>query len=235
VVAKFRREIIWQATHAKYQELFARRAAPASWIKRAFDVAVSATSLVALSPVIAASALAIRMTMGAPVLFRHDRPGKDGKLFTLYKFRTMRQPKPGERVWYRTDEERLTKLGQFLRNTNLDELPQLINVLRGDISVIGPRPLLEEYLARYTPEQARRHAVRPGITGWAQVHGRRTLKFSKRIEYDLWYIDHWSLWLDLKILALTVKSLFEDEGMIYGQTPEDVDDLGLVPDRRAEH
>ncbi len=234
VLAKFRPEILWEATYVKYGELVAKHRKRGRWLKRAFDVAASGAALVALSPVIGACAAAIRVTMGTPVLFRHERPGLDGKLFTLYKFRTMRAPRPGEGVWYRTDEERLTRLGHFLRSTSLDELPGLFNVLRGDMSLVGPRPLLKEYLPRYTPEQHRRHSVRPGITGWAQVHGRRAIKFSKRIEHDLWYIDNWSPWLDLEILALTVKGLFVDEGMIYGQTVEEVDDLGLVPDRPAK-
>jgi lipopolysaccharide/colanic/teichoic acid biosynthesis glycosyltransferase len=200
-------------------------------VKRAFDISVSAAGLVVLSPLLLASAGAIRATMGSPVLFTHERPGRGEKLFTLFKFRTMRAPKEGEGVWFRTDEERLSPLGRFLRSSSIDELPELWNVLRGDMSLVGPRPLLSEYLPRYTPEQRRRHDVRPGITGWAQVHGRQTIMFSKRLDYDLWYVDNWSLWLDVKILLLTVRDVLGSKGVIPGQNVDDVDDLGLVPDR----
>ncbi|MCX5743414.1 MAG: sugar transferase [Proteobacteria bacterium] len=240
VLTSFRPELLWEATVAKYRALVAPRPRPSlltraqGATKRAFDLAVSATALAALAPVIAGAALAVRASMGSPVLFSHVRPGKDGKLFTLFKFRTMRAPRADDKeIWFRSDEDRLTRVGRFLRSSSIDELPGLLNVLRGDMSLVGPRPLLKEYLARYTPEQHRRHAVRPGITGWAQVHGRQTIKFSKRIEYDLYYVDHWSLWLDLKILAMTVRDVFVAKGVIPGQNVDDVDDLGLVPDRPA--
>lgn len=199
-------------------------------MKRAIDMTVSATGLCVLAPVLAATAAAVRLTMGSPVIFAHQRPGRGGKLFTLYKFRTMRAPREGE-VYFRTDEERLTRLGRFLRSSSIDELPELWNVLRGDMSLVGPRPLLTEYLQRYTPEQHRRHEVRPGITGWAQVHGRQTVMFSKRLEYDLWYVDNWSLGVDLKILLMTARDVFLSKGVIPGQNVDDVDDVGLVPDR----
>jgi len=199
-------------------------------LKRAMDVTLSASALGVLAPVLGATAVAIRATMGSPVLFAHKRPGLHGELFTLYKFRTMRAPREGE-VYFRTDEERLTALGRFLRRSSIDELPELWNVLRGDMSLVGPRPLLTEYLERYTPEQNRRHEVRPGITGWAQVNGRQTIKFSKRLEHDVWYVDHWSVWLDFKILLMTVKDVFASSGVIPGQNVDDVDDVGLTPDR----
>jgi sugar transferase EpsL len=198
--------------------------------KRMFDVAVSASALVVLSPLLAATAVAIRATMGSPVLFSHERPGRRERPFTLYKFRTRRSTRPGE-VYFRTDEDRLTKLGRFLRSSSIDELPELWNVLRGDMSLVGPRPLLTEYLPRYSPEQHRRHEVRPGITGWAQVNGRQTAMFSKRLEHDVWYVDHWSLLLDVKILAMTVRDVFGSKGVIPGQNVDDVDDVGLTPDR----
>ncbi len=198
--------------------------------KRILDVAISATALVVLSPVLVATAAAVRATMGSPVIFSHRRPGRGERLFTLYKFRTMRAPREGE-VYFRTDEDRLTKLGRFLRSSSIDELPELWNVLRGDMSLVGPRPLLTEYLERYSPEQRRRHEVRPGITGWAQVHGRQTSMFSKRLEHDVWYVDHWGLWIDLKILAMTVRDVFAASGVISGQNVDDVDDVGLTPDR----
>jgi lipopolysaccharide/colanic/teichoic acid biosynthesis glycosyltransferase len=172
-------------------------------VKRALDVAGAAVGLVVLSPVMAATAVAVRATLGRPVLFRQVRPGLGGRPFTILKFRTMREPRPGE-VWYLTNEQRLGRLGRFLRNTSLDELPELWNVLRGEMSLVGPRPLLVHYLETYTPEEARRHDVRPGITGWAAVNGRHAIRFKERLALDVWYVDHWSLGLDLRILARTV-------------------------------
>ena len=238
VIASFRPERIAELTYDKYRELVAA-VAPRRGMKlgqraakRAFDIIASAAGLAVLSPVLLGSAAAIRATMGSPVLFTHVRPGRDGKLFELYKFRTMRAPSEHDRsVWFRSDEERLTPLGRFLRSSSIDELPELWNVLRGDMSIVGPRPLLKEYLERYTPEQHRRHEVRPGITGWAQVHGRQAIKFSKRLEHDVWYVDHWSIWLDLVILVKTVRDVFGAKGVIPGQNVDDVDDLGLAPDR----
>jgi lipopolysaccharide/colanic/teichoic acid biosynthesis glycosyltransferase len=196
--------------------------------KRAIDVAGAATALVALSPVLGAASVAVAATMGRPVFFRHTRPGLHGRPFTMFKLRTMRAPRPGEAVYFRTDEERLTPLGRFLRKSSIDELPELWNVLRGDMSLVGPRPLLMEYLPRYTPEQMRRHELRPGITGWAQVNGRQTIKFSERLGHDVWYVDHWSLGLDLRILAMTVGRVVQSEGVIPGQSVDEVDDLGLA-------
>jgi lipopolysaccharide/colanic/teichoic acid biosynthesis glycosyltransferase len=196
--------------------------------KRAIDIAGSAAGLVALSPLLGSAAIAIAATMGRPVLFKHTRPGYKGRPFTLYKFRTMRPPRQGEGVYFRTDADRLTRLGRFLRATSIDELPELFNVLKGDMSLVGPRPLLTEYLAKYTAEQARRHDVPPGITGWAQVHGRQHSRFSQRLVNDVWYVDHWSLWLDAKILALTALDVVRSSGVISGQNVDDVDDLGLA-------
>jgi sugar transferase EpsL len=196
-------------------------------IKRLIDIAGSAAGLVALSPVLGTAAIAIAATMGRPVLFRHTRPGYKGRPFTMYKFRTMRPPREGEGVYFRTDGDRLTTLGRFLRATSIDELPELLNVLKGDMSLVGPRPLLTEYLAKYTPEQARRHDVRPGITGWAQVNGRQHSRFSQRLKNDVWYVDHWSLWLDAKIFALTALDVVRSRGVVSGQNVDDVDDLGL--------
>jgi len=196
-------------------------------IKRLIDIAGSAAGLVVLSPLLGTTALAIAATMGRPVLFRHTRPGYKGRPFTMYKFRTMRPPREGEGVYFRTDADRLTALGRFLRATSIDELPELLNVLKGDMSLVGPRPLLTEYLAKYTPEQARRHDVRPGITGWAQVNGRQHSRFSQRLKNDVWYVDNWSLWLDAKILALTALDVVRSRGVESGQNVDDVDDLGL--------
>lgn len=171
-------------------------------VKRGLDVVGAAAALVVLSPVLVATAAAVRATLGRPVLFRQVRPGLHGRPFTILKFRTMRDPRPGE-VWYLTNEQRLGRLGRLLRATSLDELPELWNVLRGEMSLVGPRPLLVHYLETYTPEQARRHDVRPGITGWAAVNGRHAIRFEERLALDVWYVDHWSLALDLRILART--------------------------------
>ena len=181
-------------------------------LKRVFDVVVSATALVVLAPVMGLIALAVWRTMGRPVLFRHVRPGLHGKPFVMYKFRTMRDLRDaaGELL---PDETRLTPFGRWLRATSLDELPELLNVLRGEMSLVGPRPLLMEYLERYTPEQARRHEVKPGITGWAQIHGRNNLSWEERLRLDVWYVDHWSLWLDLKILWRTLWMVLRREGI----------------------
>ena len=172
-------------------------------VKRALDVIGAALGLVVLSPVLAAAAVAVRATLGSPILFRQVRPGLHGRPFTILKLRTMRDPRPGE-VWYLTNEQRLGRVGRFLRTSSLDELPELWNVLRGEMSLVGPRPLLVHYLETYTPEEARRHDVRPGITGWAAVNGRHAIRFKERLALDVWYVDHWSLRLDLVILARTV-------------------------------
>jgi lipopolysaccharide/colanic/teichoic acid biosynthesis glycosyltransferase len=174
-----------------------------SAIKRAIDVVGAGVGLVATAPFFVGVALAVRKDLGSPVLFSQERAGKGGKLFTLWKFRTMRDA-TDERGQPRPDAERLTALGKILRASSLDELPQLLNVLRGDMSLVGPRPLLPRYLPRYSAEQARRHEVAPGITGWAQVRGRNALSWSEKLALDVWYVDHQSLWLDAKILWQTV-------------------------------
>ncbi len=180
--------------------------------KRALDLVVAGAALAVLAPAIAATALAVRRSMGAPVLFRQRRPGLRAEPFEVLKFRTMRDARDaaGRPL---ADEERLTALGRFLRATSLDELPQLWNVLRGDLSLVGPRPLLMQYLPRYTPEQARRHEVKPGITGWAQVNGRNAISWEEKFALDVWYVDHWSFWLDLRILALTALKVVRREGI----------------------
>ncbi len=182
------------------------------WGKRLLDLALTFPALVLLSPILAFIALLVRLTLGAPVLFRQQRPGLHGKPFTLYKFRTMTDARDAQGNLL-PDAERLTVFGRFLRSTSLDELPELWNVLRGDMSLVGPRPLLMQYLDRYTPEQARRHEVRPGITGWAQVNGRNAITWEQKFGLDVWYVDHVSLWLDLKIIALTVWKILKREGI----------------------
>jgi lipopolysaccharide/colanic/teichoic acid biosynthesis glycosyltransferase len=197
-------------------------------IKRLIDVAGSAAGLLLFSPLLAAAAAAVYVTMRRPIFFCQERPGLKGKPFRMYKLRTMRAAREGE-VWFRTDAQRVTPVGRLLRRTSIDELPELWLVLKGDMSLVGPRPLLTEYLPRYTSEQARRHDMRPGITGWAAVNGRQRIPFSKRLEMDVWYVDNFSLRLDAKILALTFLDVFRSKGVIVGQDVTDVDDLGLAP------
>jgi sugar transferase EpsL len=183
-----------------------------AYLKRVFDIVVSAVALTVLAPLMGLIALAVWRTMGRPVLFRQARPGLHGKPFVMYKFRTMRDLRDAEGKLL-PDEARLTPFGRWLRATSLDELPELVNVLRGEMSLVGPRPLLMEYLDRYTPEQARRHEVKPGITGWAQIHGRNNLSWDERFKLDVWYVDNWSLWLDVKILWRTLWMVLRREGI----------------------
>jgi lipopolysaccharide/colanic/teichoic acid biosynthesis glycosyltransferase len=181
-------------------------------LKRLFDIICSLFAFLLMAPVLLIVALLIRRKLGSPVLFQQVRPGCYGQPFKMVKFRTMRDavdaqgnPLP--------DSERMTPFGNFLRSASLDELPELWNVLKGEMSLVGPRPLLMEYLPLYSPEQARRHEVRPGVTGWAQVNGRNALSWDEKFKMDVWYVDHQSLWLDLKILLLTVKKVFVREGI----------------------
>lgn len=183
--------------------------------KRLFDLFVSGLALIILSPVLAVTAISVRVFLGCPVLFRQTRPGLDGKLFEMVKFRTMTDARH-EAGTLLSDAMRLTRFGRFLRSSSLDELPELWNVLRGDLSLVGPRPLLVEYLDRYTPAQRRRHDVQPGITGWAQVKGRNALSWDEKFTFDLWYIDNRSFVLDLKIIAMTVWKLIAREGISHG-------------------
>ena len=182
------------------------------FIKRLIDITASAAGLLLLSPLLALVTLMIRLTMGKPVIFKQVRPGLNEKPFTIYKFRTMSDIR-GPDCSLLQDGERLTKLGKFLRKNSLDELPELWNVLKGDMSLAGPRPLLMEYLNRYTAEQARRHEVNPGITGWTQVNGRNAISWEKKFELDVWYIGHQSFWLDIKILWLTLIKVLRREGI----------------------
>jgi sugar transferase EpsL len=195
--------------------------------KRALDVAIAIVGAIVLSPLILALSLAILWRMGSPVLFRQRRPGYKAQPFTMIKFRTMTVGDTA--ATHLSDAGRLTPLGEWLRRCSLDELPQFWNVINGEMSLVGPRPLLMEYLDRYTPEQARRHDVKPGITGWAQVQGRQDIPFSQRLELDVWYVDHQSFWLDLKILWLTLTRIFRGSGVRSGQDVTLVDDLGLHP------
>ncbi len=180
--------------------------------KRVLDASAAAVLLVFLSPLMLAIALSIALTMGRPVLFRQRRPGLHGAPFTIIKFRTMKDS-ADELGQSLSDGLRLTRFGQFLRKTSLDELPELWNVLKGDMSLVGPRPLLMEYLPLYTPAQARRHEVLPGMTGWAQVNGRNAVSWEEKFDLDLWYVDNRSLWLDLKILVKTLVAVLKSEGV----------------------
>lgn len=191
-----------------------RAPAARSRVKSAFDRAAAFVGLVVCSPIIAGVAISVRATMGSPVFFRQQRPGLDARPFQLVKFRTMLDARDAQGKPL-PDSERLTALGRVLRSWSLDELPQLWNVVVGDMSLVGPRPLLMQYVQRYSPEQARRMHVRPGITGWAQVKGRNALGWQERFRLDVWYVDHWSLWLDAKILALTLVSVVRREGISF--------------------
>lgn len=182
------------------------------FLKRCIDIVGALIILILMAPIMVVIAMAILCTMGRPVLFIQKRPGQNGRIFNFYKFRTMGngrdaqgQPLP--------DAERLTGLGRFLRHSSLDEFPQFLNVLKGELSIVGPRPLLVEYLPRYSPEQARRHDAMPGITGWAQVNGRNAISWNEKFRLDVWYVDNWSLGLDIKIMFMTVIKVFQRHGI----------------------
>lgn len=181
-------------------------------MKRLFDLLVSVIALIVLLPVLLVLYIAIAIKMGRPVLFKQVRPGLDGKPFQMVKFRSMTDERDvnGELL---PDEQRLPAFGKLLRATSLDELPELWNVLKGEMSLVGPRPLLMEYLDRYTPDQARRHEVRPGVTGWAQVNGRNAISWEQKFELDTWYVDNRNLWLDIKILWLTVMQVVKRDNI----------------------
>jgi sugar transferase EpsL len=183
-----------------------------NWVKRFFDLALSISAFFLLSFFLLIIAVLVRLKIGSPVLFRQVRPGLRGQPFTIYKFRTMTDERD-ENGNLLPDEERLTPLGRFLRKTSMDELPEFFNVIKGNMSIVGPRPLLMQYLDLYTPEQARRHDVRPGITGWAQVNGRNAISWEDKFKLDVWYVDNWSLWMDVKVIAMTVMKVLKREGI----------------------
>lgn len=190
--------------------------------KRFLDLVLTIPALILLAPLYALLAILVRLKLGSPVLFRQQRAGWHGQPFTIYKFRTMTNTRDTQGHLL-PDAERLTPLGRFLRSTSLDELPGLINVLKGEMSLVGPRPLLVQYLGRYTPEQMRRHQVKPGLTGWAEVNGRNAISWEERFALDVWYVDHQSLWLDLKIIAMTAWRIPKREGISrpgYATAPE---------------
>lgn len=181
-------------------------------LKRAMDIVGTFIALIALSPLIAGSALAVSLSMGRPVIFRQKRPGLDGQPFEMIKFRTMSNVQDDSGCLL-PDGERMTRVGRFLRASSLDELPELWNVLKGEMSLVGPRPLLMAYLDRYTPEQARRHVVKPGLTGWAQINGRNAISWDEKFALDLWYVEHRSILLDLRILWMTVLQVVQRKGI----------------------
>lgn len=187
------------------------------FIKRLLDIVISATALILLSPFMLIIYLLVRINLGSPVFFLQERVGKDNKIFKMIKFRTMKNStdKDGNLL---SDNERLTKFGSFLRSFSIDELPELINILKGDMSLVGPRALLVQYLEHYNSEQIRRHDVLPGLTGWAQINGRNSITWCEKFKLDVWYVDNWSLWLDIKIFFLTFWKVFKREGINQSET-----------------
>ena len=187
------------------------------FIKRLLDIIISATALILLSPFMLIIYLLVRINLGGPAFFLQERVGKDNKIFKMIKFRTMKNStdKDGNLL---SDNERLTKFGRFLRSFSIDELPELINILKGDMSLVGPRALLVQYLEHYNSEQIRRHEVLPGLTGWAQINGRNSITWCEKFKLDVWYVDNWSLWLDIKIFFLTFWKVFKREGINQSET-----------------
>ncbi len=181
-------------------------------IKRILDLIAACLVFIVFSPVLIVLIICVRIKLGSPVFFRQIRPGMHGKPFTIYKFRTMKDTRDEKGILL-PDADRMTSFGTFLRSSSLDELPELVNVIRGEMSIVGPRPLLMQYLDRYTPEQMRRHNVKPGLTGWAQVNGRNAITWEQKFKLDVWYVDHSSLWLDMKIILMTVVKALKREGI----------------------
>lgn len=198
------------------------------FFKRSFDFWISLIALICISPILVVVAIWLHFAnKGAGTFFTQDRPGKNGRLFRVIKFKTMTDEKDVDGKLL-PDAKRLTKVGRFVRSTSVDELPQLFNIIKGDMALVGPRPLLPVYVDLYTPEQSRRMEVRPGITGWAQVHGRNHLKLSKKFDYDVWYVDNYSLWLDIKIIWMTVVNVLKRSDVGEGGADmKDIDDLGF--------
>jgi sugar transferase EpsL len=199
-------------------------------IKRLLDILFSFTALLMLFPVLLCLYIAVIITMGRPVFFRQERPGLNGKFFFLYKFRTMTIPKEGEDA-AEFDSARTTPMGGIMRSLSLDEFPTFINVLMGDMSIVGPRPLLVRYLERYSPEQSRRHDVKPGITGWAQVNGRNAISWEEKFKFDVWYVDNYSFMLDMKILFLTVLKVIKRDGVDHGENVTMPEFMGSSDDK----
>jgi sugar transferase EpsL len=182
------------------------------FVKRLFDIISSVAGLVVISPLLVVLAVLVRLKLGSPILFRQQRPGLSGKAFVIYKFRTMTDQRDASGNLL-PDDQRLPAFGRFLRSTSFDELPELLNVLKGDMSIVGPRPLMMKYLGRYSPQQARRHEAKPGITGWAQINGRNAVSWEDKFRLDVWYVDNWTLWLDMKIILKSVWMVVAREGI----------------------
>ncbi|MGD0596394.1 MAG: sugar transferase [Sedimentisphaerales bacterium] len=182
------------------------------FVKRLFDIITSAAGLIVISPLLMVLVVLVRLKLGSPILFCQQRPGLGGKTFIIYKFRTMTDQCDASGNLL-PDSQRLPAFGRFLRSTSFDELPELLNVLKGDMSIVGPRPLMMKYLGRYSPEQARRHEVKPGITGWAQINGRNAISWEDKFKLDVWYVDHWTLWLDMKIILKSIWMVITREGI----------------------
>jgi sugar transferase EpsL len=185
---------------------------PTPLIKRVFDIVFSLIALVLLSPIFFLVSIILFLNQGVPIIFTQIRPGKNGSSFKLYKFRTMKESRNSAGELF-ADEVRITRIGNFLRGASLDELPELINVIKGDMSIVGPRPLLMQYLERYSNEQARRNEVLPGITGWAQINGRNAISWEEKFNLDVWYVDHWTFWLDVRIIFQTIWKVIKEEGV----------------------
>ncbi|MBT9315655.1 sugar transferase [Leptothoe spongobia] len=194
--------------------MISTRKALCYFVKQLVDRTIAAISIVILSPVFIVISILVYFSMGSPVIFTQDRPGQNNRIFKFYKYRTMTNERDARGILL-PDSRRLTGIGQFLRKTSLDELPQLFNVVKGDMSFIGPRPLLVEYLPLYSQEQARRHDVPPGISGWVQVNGRNSLDWEEKFKLDIWYVDNWNLWLDIKILILTFVKVLKRDGISH--------------------
>ncbi len=204
-----------------------------NYIKRLLDIICSLIAIIVLCWLFVILAILVRTRLGSPVLFKQDRPGKDEKIFQIYKFRTMTD-ETDEKGELLPDEDRLTKFGKRLRNSSLDELPELVNILKGDMSLIGPRPLLVQYLPRYTQEQHRRHEVRPGLSGWAQVNGRNAISWEEKFEYDIWYVDHVSFGLDVKIIFMTIRKAFVKHEGISSDTSATMEEFMGTPNPKIK-
>jgi sugar transferase EpsL len=198
--------------------------------KRIFDLVLTIPGLILIAPYLLVIAILVRISLGSPIFFQQTRPGYRGKLFRVSKFRSMSAGRDNNGN-YLPDADRLTAFGKFIRATSIDELPELLNVLKGEMSLVGPRPLLVQYLERYSPEQARRHDVLPGITGWAQINGRNTITWDDKFRHDVWYVDNWSVWLDIKILVLTVWKVIRREGISQEGHATAAEFMGIQPSK----
>jgi lipopolysaccharide/colanic/teichoic acid biosynthesis glycosyltransferase len=204
------------------------------FIKRLFDIISSAAGLIAISPLLVVLAVLVRLKLGSPILFRQQRPGLGGKAFVIYKFHTMTDQRDTSGNLL-PDEQRLPAFGRFLRSTSFDELPELFNVLKGDMSIVGPRPLMMKYLDRYSPQQARRHEVKPGITGWAQINGRNAISWEDKFKFDVWYVDNWTFWLDMKIILKSIWMVIAREGITQQGRATTDEFMGTPQNDTVEH